>query len=213
MNFSQESIKLIACPQCRGDLKFTREEVLICLRCRVCFPVKDGVPHLTLESALPLSSDGQLMPRQVMASFEIESGIDKGDIFTLSKDSCRVMGRKLDDTAATQVFNADFTMSLDDHTKKLIMNYLNKKGSGRKKRLTPSPQELASYHREPDIILNDPMVSRLHAMLFYDESGVGVLDLVSRNGTTINQKEVETSHLESGDCLGLGDTVIRLTIK
>lgn len=213
MNFQQESLKLIACPQCRGELKLTKEEVLLCIRCRVCFPVENGTPLLTLESALPLSMDGKMLPRQIQASFEIESGVNAGDVFTLEKDCCRVIGRKLDDNTQTLVFNADFTMSLDDHTKKMIMNYLNKKDPARKRAATTAPHELGSYRRLADVILNDPMVSRLHAMLFYDDSGVGVLDLVSRNGTFVNQKEVEAFSLKSGDIIGLGDTLIRLTVK
>ena len=47
-------------------------------------------------------------------------------------------------------------------------------------------------------------------MLFYDDSGlVGILDLVSKNGTYVNGAEVESKILKKGDLITVGGTKIR----
>lgn len=207
-SFSAETLELIACPQCQGGLKFTSEEVLFCIRCRICFPLEEGVPQLTMEASMPLSSEGKVLAKEVTAFFSVEGGPDSGTHFRLIPGGCKAIGRKLEDSVATQVFNVDFTMTLDDHTKKLIMNYLSKT-SGKK----AGGGDLGAFKRDSDLILNDPSVSRLHAMLFFDETGAGILDLVSRNGTFVNGREVETCRLKSGDEIRLGETVIRFSLK
>lgn len=215
MAFSEEMLSWVACPQCRGTLKYTREEVLLCVHCRICFPIEDGIPNLSLDSALPLSEEGSLIPRQAVATFVIEKGPDHGVAFHLEKGACKAAGRHLDDPHQTQIYNIDFTMSLDDETKKLILNYLSKtlgkKKVNEKSQLQVS--ELGGYRRLADLVLNDPLVSRLHAMIFFDEKGAGIIDLVSRNGTFVNGREIEASLLKPGDEIRLGETIIRFSLK
>ncbi|MBI4373307.1 MAG: FHA domain-containing protein, partial [Deltaproteobacteria bacterium] len=52
--------------------------------------------------------------------------------------------------------------------------------------------------------------SRLHAMVFYGDSGVGILDLVSKNGTFVGGVEIESRLLKKGDIVSIGSTKIRL---
>ena len=211
MSFFPETLELVACPQCHGGLKYTKEEVLFCVRCRVCFPVLEGVPQLNMEASMPLSPEGKVLAREAAAFFSIEAGPDQGAHFRLAPGGCKAIGRKLEESAVTQVFNVDFTMTLDEHTKKLIMNYLSK-ASGKKKG-EKGTGDLGAFKRDVDLIVNDPSVSRLHAMLFFDETGVGILDLVSRNGTKVNGREVETCRLKSGDEIRLGETVIKFSLR
>ncbi|MBI4412382.1 MAG: hypothetical protein HY541_07865, partial [Deltaproteobacteria bacterium] len=184
MTVSPEMLEFVVCPQCGGDLRYTREQVLFCLRCRVCYPIEKGVPDLSPEAALSLSNEGKIIPREVTAFFTIDKGSDAGFQFRLKRGSCKAIGRKVEDAAQTLVFNADFTMTLDDHTKKLISNYLSKT-TGRKKKKGGEKEEngaggqlglggqpgLGGFKRLPDLILNDPAASRLHAMVFYDDEG------------------------------------------
>ncbi|MDO8519102.1 MAG: FHA domain-containing protein [Deltaproteobacteria bacterium] len=207
MSVSPKTLEMVSCPQCQGELKLTKEEVLFCVHCRLCYPVEEGVPHLSVAAALELTADGKVKERKVKALFAIESGPDLGTHFMLEEGSCKAIGRQIEDTAATQVFNVDFTMTLDDHTKKLIMNYLSK---GAKKK---EGKDLGAYSRDADLILNDPKVSRLHAMIFFDETGAGILDLVSRNGTFVNGREVETCRLKPGDEIRLGETVVKFSMR
>lgn len=214
MAFSEEMLSWVACPQCRGTLKYTREEVLLCVHCRICFPIEEGIPNLSLDAALPLSEEGSLIPRQAVATFVIEKGPDHGVAFHLERGTCKGVGRHLDDPNQTQVYNIDFTMSLDEETKKLILSYLSKT-LGKKKVIEKAPpvSELGGYRRVADLILNDPAVTRLHAMIFFDEKGAGIIDLVSRNGTFVNGREIEASLLKPGDEVRVGETIIRFSLK
>lgn len=213
-NLAKEILDNIACPRCHNTLHYTKEEMLVCVPCRVCYPIFDGVADLSPEVALPLSSDGKITPRKSIAVFSLEAGPDVGLRSFLEPYSCRAIGRKIEDTAQTQVFTVDFNMSLDDHTRKLIRNYIAKRDSKKNQNeISVYWGELGSYKRLSDIVLNDPGVSRLHAMFFYDELGAGILDLVSRNGTFVNGKEVETCYLKSGDEIRLGNTLIRFSLK
>ena len=55
------------------------------------------------------------------------------------------------------------------------------------------------------ITLEEPRASRLHAEVAFDGTGFVVKDHKSRNGTFLNDKPVETSPLEFGDVIGIGD--------
>lgn len=214
MKLAKEILENIVCPHCHGSLRYTKEEMLVCVPCRLCYPVLDGIADLSPEGALPLSADGKMTPRKNRAVFSVETGPDSGLRSFLEPLSCRALGRKLDSTAQTQVYTADFNMSLDDHTRKLIRNYIARRDSRKESVETPEyREEMGSYKRLADIVLNDPGVSRLHAMVFYDELGAGVLDLVSRNGTFVNGKEVESCYLKGGDEIKVGNTAIRFSLK
>ena len=212
MPIHPELVQNLVCPQCKGGLHYTREEVLLCVVCRLCYPLVDGVPQLLMSEAMPLGPEGQIIPREEIATFVVESGPEEGQAFTLEKGTCKAIGRHIDDAFKTQIFNTDFTMSLDDHTQKLIGNYFSKHLSKKKK--TPSKfSELGSFRRTPDLILTDPGISRLHAMVFYVEENVGLVDLVSRNGTFVNGREVETLLLKAGDSIQMGLTKLCLFLK
>lgn len=212
MSLAAEILSVVACPRCRGQLRLTKEEVLVCLRCRVCYPVENGMPQLSHDDAMPLNTEGKIVPQKSTAIFTISSAPLKGETFRLLPGMCKAIGRRMDDVNQTLIFNADFTMSLDDHTTDLIRNYLAKKNPKAKKQDKPQ-HDLGAYDRQPDLILNDPKVSRLHAMIFYDEGGAGILDLVSRNGTYVNGKEIEACYLKSGDEIACGETKIIFTVK
>lgn len=60
-----------------------------------------------------------------------------------------------------------------------------------------------------DIVIEDPQVSRHHARLTQQGGGYAVEDLGSTNGTFINGHRVMGARpLNSGDTLGLGDTIV-----
>jgi hypothetical protein len=111
----------------------------------------------------------------------------------------------------------DSAIGLDESSKKLVMQYVShqfRKGAPTPKGGTVSPQRegeaIGGFIRGPDFQVRDLAVSRLHAMIFFDESGeVGILDLVSRNGTFVNGVEVESKILKKDDLISLGGTKIR----
>ena len=60
-----------------------------------------------------------------------------------------------------------------------------------------------------DIRVEDPQVSRRHAIVAQRGDGARVLDDRSSNGTFVNGREVTVSHVTDGDVLRLGRAVFR----
>jgi pSer/pThr/pTyr-binding forkhead associated (FHA) protein len=62
-----------------------------------------------------------------------------------------------------------------------------------------------------DVELVDPDVSRRHATFHQVDSGIGVEDLGSRNGTYVNDQKVSgITALSEGDQIRFGNTIWRL---
>ncbi len=59
-------------------------------------------------------------------------------------------------------------------------------------------------HPESDIFLDDVTVSRHHASVRRTESGYGVVDAGSLNGTYVNQNRVDAADLVDGDEVQIG---------
>lgn len=210
MTVQPELLEILACPRCKEPVTFdAKKEGVLCSRCEVLYPVQNGIPIMLEDEAFPVQEGGESMTaeKRRMAVFEIAEGKNKGQVVKLPVGTCKAIGRSLDDVNKTQVFSMDFTMSLDDMTKKLIMNYIAKKSpEGTSSAKPPSEDAIGSFKRLPDLVLDDPAISRLHAMLFHDSSGAGILDLVSRNGTFINGEEVESKTLQDGDLVEVGSS-------
>ena len=137
----------------------------------------------------------------------VVEGMDKGERFEVPHGACRAIGRSLDEAERTRLMSAGSMVSLDDFSKKLVFSYVAKQ-FGKKEGATST--DFAGFQREPDFILQDKSISRLHAVLFFDEAGVGILDLVSKNGTFVNGIEIESKILKSSDLISVGTTKIRL---
>jgi pSer/pThr/pTyr-binding forkhead associated (FHA) protein len=64
-----------------------------------------------------------------------------------------------------------------------------------------------------DVALDDPRVSRFHAVLNIDEPFVTIEDLASKNGVFVNGQRVSIDVLTHGDMLTLGDCHIRFVAE
>ena len=64
--------------------------------------------------------------------------------------------------------------------------------------------------RDNSIVLDDMLVSRKHLRITADEEGLLLEDLGSRNGTYVNGRRVERSHLQEGDRIGVGGTTFEV---
>jgi uncharacterized protein YbaR (Trm112 family) len=57
MAINQELLDILACPQCKGEIRLnTAEDGLICEACRLVYEIRDDIPIMLIEEAKPLSS-------------------------------------------------------------------------------------------------------------------------------------------------------------
>ncbi|OBJ52771.1 hypothetical protein A9W95_19780 [Mycobacterium sp. 1423905.2] len=57
-----------------------------------------------------------------------------------------------------------------------------------------------------DIVLDDGLVSRIHAVLVSTSAGVEIRDVNSRNGTFVNGSRIGRALLRNGDIVTIGNT-------
>jgi uncharacterized protein len=52
MAISQDLLDVLACPQCKGDLRLTgAQDGLICEVCKLRYPIKEDIPVMLIEEA------------------------------------------------------------------------------------------------------------------------------------------------------------------
>jgi VWFA-related protein len=66
---------------------------------------------------------------------------------------------------------------------------------------------------ENALILADPLVSRHHARVLYEDGAYWVEDLASRNGTLVNGEETARRPLAAGDTIAIGGALIAFRVK
>ncbi|HMK55806.1 MAG TPA: Trm112 family protein [Dissulfurispiraceae bacterium] len=55
MALKKELLDILACPKCKGDLAYREaENLLVCEKCRLMYQIKDDIPVMIIEEALPL---------------------------------------------------------------------------------------------------------------------------------------------------------------
>lgn len=64
-----------------------------------------------------------------------------------------------------------------------------------------------------DLRLSDPSVSRVHARITLVDGHVYLEDSGSRWGTLVNNRPTDSRELFPGDCVGIGDTQLRLELE
>lgn len=65
--------------------------------------------------------------------------------------------------------------------------------------------------KDADIIINDQMVSKRHAVIQNINGKLILMDLHSTNGTTLNGQPVSQQELAQGDKIGIGQTILEIT--
>jgi uncharacterized protein YbaR (Trm112 family) len=54
-------LEILVCPACKAPLYHRRESAdLVCRACRVAYPVRDGIPVMLVDEAIPLPPDLEL---------------------------------------------------------------------------------------------------------------------------------------------------------
>lgn len=58
MAVSKELLDILACPKCKGDLILTdKADGLICKPCHLKYEIKDDIPIMLIDEAVPLTED------------------------------------------------------------------------------------------------------------------------------------------------------------
>jgi len=48
-------LKILVCPQCKQDIRL-EDDTLICDKCRLKYPIRDGIPIMLIDEAEPLEA-------------------------------------------------------------------------------------------------------------------------------------------------------------
>ncbi len=50
-----ELLEILACPGCKGEIHLTENgDGLVCERCRLIYPIRDDIPIMLTDEAIPL---------------------------------------------------------------------------------------------------------------------------------------------------------------
>lgn len=59
---STKLLDILVCPKCKGDLELTQnQDGLICHTCKLKYEIRDDIPIMLIDEAVPLESDQELM--------------------------------------------------------------------------------------------------------------------------------------------------------
>lgn len=224
MSFSiqKELFQALSCPCCEtGALLLTKEKIIICQNCLKGFRVKDDVPDFRIQNAISFRKKSEKKSENsCLVLITILIGENRNQSVSLKNGHCVILGRLVSsgmDLDKTFVGKPDFTqveqfVRMDSNNQKLVEKYL-KRHSVSKGGNQPSAGHqrfLGDFIRDPDFMFADSAVSRSHAVVFQDDDGVKILDLVSKNGTFVNGKEVEFVLLKNNDVVSVGNTSMRI---
>ncbi len=54
---SEDLLKMLVCPKCKGDIKLDRlKSGLVCNKCRLIYEIKNGIPIMIVEKAAKLQA-------------------------------------------------------------------------------------------------------------------------------------------------------------
>lgn len=144
-----------------------------------------------------------------MAEIElyVSAGPDAGRSFSLQRGSFRVVGRAYGNLTGTAMIPQGERRRLDAEDQRLMTEHLKRRANLTRPGARPAVDE---FTRAEDIDLADDAVSQTHAMIFCDEAGVSIVDVASRNGSSVNGKKVTEADLLPGDLIRVGETRIEV---
>ena len=182
------------------------------------FKIKDDVPDFRLDHAISFKRKGKSSV-QKRALISVIIGDSRNQNVELKSGHCIILGRLVSDHNPDMTFvgKPDFNSlthftRIDSDHEKLIEKYLDqgKPKSQSPKKEAISPRFLGDYVRDADFLIDDSAISRTHIILYQDDENVRILDLVSKNGTYVNGKEIESYALKNNDVLSVGTSSLRI---
>ena len=140
---------------------------------------------------------------------EVEKGENSGECFQLEVNRYRAIGRA-DNGAHTSQFTADGDVALDEEELARVARHMGRRTANGGAQVGPAVP--SAFRRGPDILLDDAKVSRTHCLLFVDDQGAAVVDLMSTNGVLVNGERVDEADLKEGDIVHVGKSrcVVRI---
>jgi uncharacterized protein YbaR (Trm112 family) len=55
MPISEELLRILCCPKCKGDIELNESgDGLICNTCMLLYPIKDDIPIMLIDEAIPV---------------------------------------------------------------------------------------------------------------------------------------------------------------
>jgi uncharacterized protein len=55
MPVKKELLDILCCPKCKGDIRLSENgNGLICDRCKLMYPIKEDIPIMLIDEAIPL---------------------------------------------------------------------------------------------------------------------------------------------------------------
>lgn len=61
MALDRELLEIIVCPKCKGDLVYEEDkDRLVCKNCSVYYPIRQDIPILLIEEAIPIEKENRL---------------------------------------------------------------------------------------------------------------------------------------------------------
>lgn len=134
---------------------------------------------------------------------DVDKGPRVGERFELSANVCRAIGR-LEAATNSETLIVGGDRPLDPEDQALIAAHLERRSGAARARSARAEPRSGAFRRGSDILLEDELTSRTHAMVFLDESGLSLVDLGSTNGTFVNAKPVTDADLVDGDVVHIG---------
>lgn len=144
------------------------------------------------------------------ATFKVSSGPNHGDTVSVEVGGCRLIGRHLSENE-TAFIDRDGNRMLDAAAAQVLTDHLKERSPHGAVAPGAEGFSVTAFERGPDVIFADDSISRAHAMLFYDPSGVGIIDLASTNGTFVNDARITSALVKNGDKIALGSS--ELTVQ
>jgi uncharacterized protein YbaR (Trm112 family) len=57
MAIDRELLEILCCPKCKGEIYLTeKEDGLVCKNCKLLYPIRDDIPVMLIDEAVPISS-------------------------------------------------------------------------------------------------------------------------------------------------------------
>jgi uncharacterized protein len=63
MAVNEELLAILCCPRCKGEIKLNNaQNGLICNACKLLYPIRDDIPIMLIEEALPIDPSSSASP-------------------------------------------------------------------------------------------------------------------------------------------------------